>query len=160
MRAGGEGHPWLILLVRAHCQVTYLHFHHRHRRHRQKDWGEGGLLNGTGPLSPSYGRGGGGIRSNVTCTVLLRISEVASHFTPICGGSSRAKRCCLPWRDTRAHSHTLTHRHAHRTGPAKDTNRLLPPPPVSRRTHTHARTQQNSYFIFSARMTRFPCLSS
>lgn len=76
------------------------------------------------------------IRSNVTCTVLLRISEVASHFTPICGASSRAKRCCLPWRDT----HTHSHRHTHRTGPAKDTNRLLPPP-QSKDVHAHARSK-------------------
>lgn len=85
------------------------------------------------------------IRSNVTCTVLLRISEVASHFTPICGASSRAKRCCLPWRDT----HTHSHRHTHRTGPAKDTNRLLPPPSsaVKRRTRTHAHASKWLFHI-------------
>lgn len=83
----------------------------------------------------------GDSRSNVTCTVLLRRSEVASHFTTICGASSRAKRCCLPWRDSNWSS--------------KDTNRLRLPPQWK---DSHARTHaQNGYFIFSEKMTFNAC---
>lgn len=46
---------------------------------------------GGSALSPLHSRP----RSNVTCTVLPRTCKLASHFTPMCVGSSQGKHCCL-----------------------------------------------------------------
>lgn len=59
----------------------------------------GGALNTRDLLFPLHLKA---CRSNVTCTVLPRTSKLASHFTPMCVGSSQGKHCRLlgRWRDT------------------------------------------------------------
>lgn len=44
----------------------------------------------------------------MTCTALLHRSELASHFTAICTGSSQGKCYCLlqRWHSTRTHTYT------------------------------------------------------
>lgn len=61
---------------------------------------------GGSALSPLHSRP----RSNVTCTVLPRTCKLASHFTPMCVGSSQGKHCCLlgRQRDTQTYEPPLS----------------------------------------------------